>query len=392
MTPYRKSVVGVSAVRPVRATGAVMLACTVLTACNPQQRPPKPPPPAVTVVTVGTAPVTDIIEVPGRIAPLRTAEVRARTDGIILRRLYAEGRDVTAGTPLFLIDPRDKQAAVTQARANLARAQAIRNNAAAVLQRYQPLVARQAISGQEFDAARAALIQADAGISDARAALERAVLELSYTTVRAPIAGRVGQALVTEGALVSAASATPLTTVNQMAPVYAVLSESSSTLTDLTLGARSRTGESARRAAKVTLTLENGQSYPLPGRLDFADSSVDPSTGSQILRAVFPNPDHMLLPGQFVRARIEGGSARTAVQIPTRAVQFSGSAASVMLIGPDGRAVVRPVTLGAQRGLNWIIDAGLKPGERLIVDGWQKLRPGQTPKILPQPAPPTAAR
>lgn len=370
-----------------------MLTCILTTACDRQPPPPKAPPPAVVdVVTVASAPVTDVIEVAGRIVPIRTAEVRARTDGIILRRLYEEGRDVAAGAALFLIDPRDKQAAVRQAAAGVTRAEAVRVNAAAVMRRYQPLVARQAISGQEYDAARATSLQAEAGVADARAALDRARLELGYTTVRAPIAGRVGQALVTEGALVSATSATPLTTVNQMNPVHAVLTESSATLMELALGRRARAGAAGRGAADVSLILENGQRYPMKGRLDFADLSVDPSTGSQTLRAVFPNPDRILLPGQFVRVRIEGATGVEAVQIPTRAVQFAGAAASVLLVGADGRAVSRPITLGTQRGTNWVVSSGLKLGERVIVDGWQKVRPGQAPRIGNAAGPATTAR
>lgn len=360
-----------------RAAALAGIATTLtLAGCGrPMPKPPNPTP-TVQVMTVATSSVPNVIEVPGRIEPVRTAEVRARVDGIVERRLYEEGRDVRAGTPLFLIDPRDKRAQVSQAKATLARALAAQSNAAAIFRRYEPLVERKAVSAQEFDTARANLADATASVADARAALDRAKIQLEYTVVRAPIAGRAGRALVTEGALVTAAEGTQLTTVNQLSPVYAVFTESAAGLTAAL--ERSRSGETGM---KVTLLLESGQEYPVSGRLDFADLAVDPSTGSQTLRATFANPDRRLLPGQFVRARIHAGTIGDAIRVPARAVQIEGEKARVMLIGKNGVPAVRAVQLGAQDGNGWIVNAGLRAGERLVVDGWQKAKPGQKVNI-----------
>lgn len=350
---------------------AVALVATTA-ACGPKQQMPVQPTPTVKVMEARTSAVPSSIELPGRIEAVRTAEVRARVDGIIERRLYEEGSDVRAGTPLFLIDPRDLRAQVAQAKASLSRANAARINAAAVVRRYEPLVARKAISAQEYDAARTQLADAEGAVMEAKAQLIRAEIQLGYTTVRAPIAGRVGRALVTEGALASAAQATELTTVNQLAPVYATFTESSAGLTQLL--AKTRSGEidaSNRSNIKVTLMTETGTEYPQTGKLDFADLSVDPSTGSQTLRAIFPNPDRRLLPGQFIRARVMVGTVPDAIVVPSRAVQIKGEKASLLVIGQDGQPAPRAVKVGAQQANGWVIESGLKPGERYVVDGWQ---------------------
>ena len=223
----------------------------------------------------------NIIELPGRIEAIRTAEVRARTDGIVEARLYREGTDVAEGQPLFRIDQRDYRAQVQQAQAALARAEAARVNAASIVRRYQPLVSERAVSAQEFDAAQSTLRQADASVADARAALSRAQLQLSYTIVRAPIAGRVGRAQVTEGALVSATQATPLTQVDQLSPIYAGFTQSSAALSELIQQARSG-GLALPDLSHITvrLTLEDGSEYGPTGQLDFAGQTVDPTTGN----------------------------------------------------------------------------------------------------------------
>lgn len=332
----------------------------------------------VIAVTVQATEVPNIVELPGRIEAVRRAEVRARADGIIERRLYEEGTDVPEGAPLFRIDPRDLRAQVEQARAAVKRALAQRSNAAQIVGRYTPLVKDRAVSAQEYDTARTELAQADAAVADARAALSRAQLQLSYTTVRAPIAGRVGRAQVTEGALVNAAQATLLTTIEQLSPVYAVFTQSNTQLQDIV--ARARSGEIALPQidrVEVRLVLENGQLYGPVGHLNFADLTVDPSTGSQTLRATFANPVRNLLPGQFVRGRILAGTVKNGVRVPARAVQINDQAASVLIVGANNTATLRPVQLGGQVGREWVIRDGLKPGERVIVDGWQKARPGQ---------------
>ena len=370
--------------------GVALPALLLIAGCS-QPAPQAPPPPVVDVVTVTAGSVPNIVELPGRIEAVRSAEVRARTDGIISRRLYQEGTDVREGAPLFQIDPRDKQAQVQQARAALQRAQAARENAAAILQRYQPLVSDRAVSALEFDNARSALRQADAGVADARAALDRAQLELGYTLVRAPISGRVGRAQVTEGALASAASATLLTTIEQMEPVYAVFTQSSAELQHLLAEARSgKVDLPTLTRVEVRLILEDGSEYGPVGHIDFADQSVNPSTGSQTLRATFANPRRALLPGQFVRGRVTAGTVGNGIAVPQRAVQINNEEARVAVVGADGIVQFRAVTLGGQTGGRWVIRTGLKAGERVIIDGWQKVQAGQKVQARTAPAAPAA--
>jgi len=356
----------------------------LLASCGRQEEQAAPVPP-VDVVAVRTGDIPNIVELPGRIEAVRTAEVRARVDGIVERRLYQEGSDVPSGAPLFQIDPRDKQAQLAQAQAALNRATAARANARSIVARYEPLVSRKAVSAQEYDAALSDARQADASVSDARAALDRARLERGYTTVRAPIAGRVGKAQVTEGALVSASSATLVTQVNQLSPIYATFTQSSSKLLDLQRLTRSGALHIPDlNAIEVRLVLENGETYDLPGHLDFADQSVDPSTGSQTLRARFPNPERILLPGQFVRARIVAGTRRDGIEIPERAVQISNEEASVLIVGRGNVVAKRTIELGGQSGGKWVVLSGLKSGDKVIVDGCMKVQPGQ--KVTPRKA------
>lgn len=368
------------------APAVLVLACMTSGCGKEPQQPAAPPPPIVETVVLKAERVPNIVELPGRIAAVRTAEVRARTDGIIQRRLYEEGTDVRAGTPLFLIDPRDYIAQVQSSQATLQRALATQANAAAVVRRYRPLVQERAVSAQENDSARSDLGQADGQVAEARAALARSRLLLSYTTVRAPIAGRVGRAEVTEGALVSGGQATLLTRVDQRAPVYAVFTASNASVLD----AVKRMAQGGLRVAQgdvtVRLILENGDDYGPVGRLDFTDSSVDPQTGSQVIRARVDNPRNLLSPGQFVRGRIEAGTVANGLTLPARAIQFKGQEASVSIMARDGTVTNRPVTLGEMTGSRWIVRSGLKPGERVIVEGWQKVRPGQKAQLKPAPA------
>jgi len=346
------------------------------------------PPPLVVAMTVKAQSIPNIVELPGRIEAVRTAEVRARSDGIIERRLYQEGTDVVEGAPLFRIDPRDLNAQVDQARATLRRAEAARTNAQQIVRRYAPLVADRSVSALEFDQAQATLRQEDANVADARAALARAQLQQSYTIVRAPIAGRVGRAQVTEGALVSASSATPLATVEQLAPVYAVFTQSSAAALDLIQAQRSGSLDvPALSQIEVRLILANGQDYAVAGKLDFSDQTVDSTTGSQTLRAVFPNPERLLLPGQFVRGRLSIGTAPSGIMIPAKAVQMGERNATVLVVGRDSTVEARSVQLGAQVGGNWIVRSGLKPGDRVIVEGWQKAQPGQKVQVRGDAAP-----
>jgi len=348
-------------------------------------RQPVAPPMVVKIVTVRAESLPNIIELPGRIEAVRTAEVRARTNGIVLQRLYQEGTDVRAGTPLFKIDPREYRARVQQAQAALQRAVATQANAASVVARYRPLVADRSVSGQENDAAVSNLRQAQAQVAEARAALAESQLQLDFTTVRAPIRGRVGRAEVTEGALVSGAEATLMTRVDQLAPMYAVFTQSNAAFLDTLESLRSgnlRIGNPDR--IEVRLVLDNGSEYGPLGHLDFSDQSVDPQTGSKIVRAVFPNPEGLLAPGQFVRARVTAGTTRGGLAVPARAVQFQGAQTSVSVVTADGTVAVRPVQLGTQLADRWMVQSGLKAGERVVVDGWQKVRHGQ--KVRAQPA------
>ncbi|WCM26981.1 efflux RND transporter periplasmic adaptor subunit [Sphingomonas sp. QA11] len=373
------------------AFGSILLALSACGGGGPQQGGGgggmgAMPPPLVVAMTVRTQEVPNIVELPGRIQAVRTAEVRARADGIVERRLYQEGTDVTAGQPMFRIDPRDLSQQVEQGRAALARAEAARANAASVVRRYTPLVNERAVSAQEFDQAQATLRQETANVADARAALARSRLQLSYTIVRAPISGRAGRAQVTEGALVSASQATLLATIEQPSPIYAVFTQSNAAILDMRQ-AGSAPAAKALSQVEVRLLLANGREYGPVGKLDFADQVVDPQTGSQVIRAVFPNAERLLLPGQFIRGRIAMGTSPNGILLPARAVQIGERGASVSVVAKDGSVTTRGVQLGGQTGSNWLIKSGLKAGERIITDGWQKVQPGQKVQIQGDPAP-----
>ena len=341
-----------------------------------------PPPPRVIVETVKTAPTPNILDFPGRVQAVRTAEVRARVTGIVERRLYTEGSDVRAGQALFRIDPLPLRAVFDAATGALARARAVAANARQDVDRFKPLLAEAAISRRENDAALAKLTQAEADVRSAAAQVEQARLNLSYASVTAPIAGRAGRAQVTEGALASATAATLMTTIDQLDPIYVNFSQSNAEL--LALRHAIDAGDVRAQGlaqTKVTLTLEDGRRYDQSGRLNFLDLSVDPTTGGVSLRAQFPNPKRLLLPGEFVRARVEAGVTSDAISVPQGAVTIKPEGASVMTIGAGDTAVARPVTLGQLVGGRWIVLAGLKAGERIVVEGLQKARPGA--KVTP---------
>lgn len=379
-----------------RAALPLLPALLLLGACGSEPAaPPQTPPVEVSAITVTAQPVTNIIELPGRVQAVRTAEVRARVDGIVERRLYEEGTDVRAGTPMFQIDSRPLRAAADAAQAALRRAQAEQTNARRDVERFRPLVARNAISEQEFDAAVARAAQGEADVGSARAQVEQARLNLGYATVTAPIAGRAGRAEVTEGALVSAAQGTLMATVEQLDPMYVNFSQSSTEVLrlrrDMQAGRLQTPGVGRSR---VTLILEDNSIYERSGVLDFADQSVDPSTGTVSLRAEFPNPRRILLPGEFVRARIEAGVRPDGILIPQRAVQLTANGANVMTIDDKGVATPRPVKVGELRGSQWEIRSGLKPGDKVITDNLQKVQPGAAVRIAgaaPAGAKPAAA-
>ncbi|MEN4918197.1 efflux RND transporter periplasmic adaptor subunit [Achromobacter spanius] len=345
------------------------------------------PPMKVIVVTVGREPVDFNVDLPGRIEPIRTAEVRARVDGIVEKLLYNEGSDVQAGDPLFQIDPSDYKAQLAQANAMLQRAQAVQKNARSVTDRFRPLVQRQAVSAQEYEAALAALGQAQANVADAQAAVTLAQLRLDRCTVRAPIAGRVGRALVTEGALVSASAATLLAQVNQLSPISATFTKSNTAIMDLTDYARSGAlATAAGNTFQVRLTLANGREFGETGVVDFADLSVDRTTGAQTIRARFDNAGRELLPGQFVTGQIHVGVRQDGILLPARAARLNGDTATVFVVGPDNTVVAKQIEVGDQIGGNWVVRSGLEAGERVVVDGWHKIRPGQQVEPVEQPS------
>ena len=366
--------------RPLSCAAGAALAL-LLASCS-SEAPPAPPPPEVNIVTVRTQAVPNVIELPGRVQAYRTSEVRARVDGIVERRLFNEGSFVQAGTALFRIDPRQLTATANAARAQLARAQATAANARQVVGRYQPLLADQAIGKQEYDAAVAAQRTAEADVAAAQANLESARLNLGYSMVTAPISGRARRAEVTEGALVSAGAGTLLTTIEQIDRVYVNFGQSSSDLlaTRREMGSGKVSVPQLERV-EVQLILEDGTAFPVVGHLDFLDLSIDEATGTAALRAEFPNPNAALLPGQFVRARIFAGDRAGGVLIPQRAVKLAADNASVMVLDAKNIATPRPVKLGTMVAGQWAILDGLKPGDRVIVDGLQKVQPGQPVRV-----------
>ena len=372
-----------------RRFGAALL----VVACSKAAPPAAPPPPEVRIITVGTEPIANVIELPGRLQAVRTSEVRARVDGIVQRRLYTEGTDVREGQPLFEIDPRELRARASAAQAALTKAEATAANATQDVNRYKGLVAQQALSQQEYDAAVARLRTAEADVAQRRAELAAVRLSLGYTTVRAPISGRAGRAMVTEGALVNAGAGTLLTVIEQIDPIYANFAQSSSDVLALRKKIASGTVQApAARQMTARLVLEDGTEYRMPGKLNFVDMSFDEATGTGAMRAEFPNPQRTLVPGQFVRVRVEAGVQAKGLRIPQRAVTVTPTAANVLVVGAKDVVESRPVQLGALEGDYWIIQSGLAAGDRIVVDGLQKAVPGQPVKpVAGTAAPPSAS-
>lgn len=354
-----------------------MFASLLLAACSGSEQPLAPQAVPVKAITVANQAIPNVIELPGRVEPVRVAEVRARVTGIVQERLYEEGTNVFAGQPLFRIDPRELRAAYAQTQASLERARATAANAKAVVERYRPLVAEDAISRQEYDAALAASREADANVAQIRAQLEAASLQLGYTTVRAPIAGRAGRAQVTEGALVSQPEGTLMTRIEQISPVYVSFAQSASEV--LALRRAVAAGEielDENDRVEVRLTFSDGTEYPVPGHIDFRGFSVDQQTGTVELRAEFANPSGLLLPGEFVRAQIFAGQVSQGIAVPQRAVTLGEDGGSVFVIDEKGQAALRPVKLGAMVDGRWIVESGLKAGDVVIISNLQKIRPG----------------
>ena len=355
---------------------ALLAVATALTACGDKKQAAAtgaPTAPEVGVMTVQPGVVPLSTELPGRLESSKVSEVRARAAGILLKRHFREGSEVKAGQTLFTIDAGPYRAAYNSARANEAQASAL-------ARRYRPLVAANAISKQEYDAAEAAA-------TAARAQLETARINLGYTQVTAPISGRIGRELATEGALVGQGEPTHLATIQQTDPMYINLTQSAGDVMRLrqALQAGQMMRAAGEEAARVEIILENGQPYEHAGRLLFTDLTVDPATGQVSLRAEVPNPQRLLLPGMFVRVRLHQAQADNAILLPQQAVTRSTQGDVALVVGADGSFQPRPIKIGQAQGNNWVVLEGLQAGEKVIVEGFTRLRPGVT-KVTPVPA------
>ncbi|MFL9848899.1 efflux RND transporter periplasmic adaptor subunit [Pseudomonas chlororaphis] len=368
----------------------LLLLAAALSACDKASTAEEQAPLAkVRIETIETRPLSISSELSGRIAAPRIAEVRARVAGVVLQRTFREGTDVKQGDVLFRIDPAPFKADLDSALASLRKAEANAFQARLQEQRYAQLIEDKAISAQEYDNARANARQTAAEVAANQAAVQRARLNLGYATVTAPISGRVGRALVTEGALVGQNETTPLALIQQLDPIHADLTQSTRELNDLRRAFRAgQLQQVGQDQAKATLIQDDGSLYPLPGKLLFADISVDPSTGQIILRSEFPNPDLDLLPGSFIRVRLEQAVNRQGISVPQRAIQRdSAGVAQVLLVDAEQRVVQRPVQLGAAQKDRWIVSDGLKAGDRIVVEGLQHARPGEKVQIDDSPLP-----
>ena len=373
----------------------------LLAACGKSEAPPAAagggmPPPEVGVVVATPGDVGLVTELPGRLEASRVAQVRARAAGILQKRLFREGSDVKAGQPLFAIDAAPYAAALQSAEATLARAQANLTQAAALAERYKPLLAANAVSQQEYANAVAAQKQAEADVAAGRAAVQTGRINLNYASVTAPISGRIGRALVTEGALVGQGEATQLAVIQQVDPVYVNFTQSAGEVMKLRRaladGQLQRAGGS--EAAIVRVVLEDGSEYARAGKLLFSDLTVDATTGQITLRAEVPNPKGDLLPGLYVRVRLEQAQVANAISLPQQAVTRTQQGDKITVVGADGKLSQRTVKVGAARNNQWVVLEGLKEGEQVMVDGFQKLQmmpPGTPVKAVPWQAPGSAA-
>jgi len=367
-------------------------ALAFLSGCGRPGGPPPMGPPEVGIVAIEPQAVALSTILPGRTSPFAISDVRPQVSGIVQYRLFEEGSNVRAGQVLYKIDPASYQAAFDQAKALLASAQANLATAKIKSERYADLVKINGVSKQDADDARAAYQQAVATVEQNEASLQSARINLDYTSVKAPIGGRVGKSAFTKGALVSGAQADALTTVQTLDPIYVDINQSSAELLDL----RQQLANGARTAddsasTEVSLKLENGSDYPLKGRLQFADVTVDQNTGAVSLRAIFPNPHGVLLPGMYVRAVVAQGGKPSALLVPQQGVMRSPTGeATVMIVDAKGRAQTRIIQTGDMVGDKWLVSGGLKPGDKVIVEGLQRVRPGIPVTVVPVGSPPHA--
>lgn len=377
----------------------ILAVVLLFTGCNKPKAGAPPPsgPPEVGIIVVKPEKVSLTTELSGRTAPQHIAEVRPQVGGIVQKRMFTEGSDVKAGQILYQIDPATYQAAFASAKAAEARAEANLIPARLKEERYKGLVKIRAVSQQDYDDAYAALKQGEADVAATVAAVETARINLAYTKVTAPISGRIGRSTVTDGALVTASQPAPLATIQQLSSIYVDVTQSSAELLRLKRNlASGLLKKGGADQAEVKLLLEDGSAYPLPGTLKFSEVTVDQSTGSIILRAIFPNPKQTLLPGMFVRAILEEGVSEQAILVPQRGVTRNPKGdAMVMLVGADEKVEPRTIKVVSTVGDKWLVSDGLKAGDRVILEGLQRARPGSPVKAVPfgssPAAPPVAA-
>jgi membrane fusion protein (multidrug efflux system) len=364
-----------SSLFPVKSTVWAVLGLA-LVACGEKPSAPmaSPPPAEVGVIVAQTGDVGLVSELPGRLEASRIAQVRARAAGILQERLFREGSDVKAGQALFTIDPAPYEAALTSARAQLAKAQANQSQAQALLERYRVLVRDKAVSQQEFVNAESAFQQASADVGLAQAALQTATINRGYANVTSPIAGRIGRALVTEGALVGQAEVTPLAVVQQIDPLYVNFTQSAAEALKLQRDIEAGQYKKSGQGAVVTVVLEDGSEHKHKAQLMFTDLTVDATSGQVTLRAEVPNPGGKLLPGLYVKVRLEQAKVTNAISLPQQAVTRSPKGDSVMVVDTQGKVSPRTVKIGGQQNGQWVVLEGLKSGEQVMVDGFQKLR------------------
>jgi membrane fusion protein (multidrug efflux system) len=377
-----------------RIAASTLIALAVLTACGKKDAAGpgaggKMPAPEVGVITTSLQPVQLHAELPARVEAVRTAQVRARVSGVVLKRLFEEGSLVKQGQSLYEIDPAPYQAQVNSASASVGKAEANLAQTTAQAERYKPLVAANAVSKQEYTNVVAAQKQAEADVASAKAALKIAQINYGYANVYAPISGRIGRSLVTEGALVSATEATPMAVIQQLDKVYVNITQSASDVQRL------RTTQSGKMRAdtSISVLLDDGTELPRKGHLLFTDISVDPATGQVNLRAQIPNPDSVLLPGQFVRAVVPQAQLPSGIVVPQQAVTRGGAQGdSVLVVGADNKPTPRTIKIGSRLGADWVVLDGLKAGENVMVDGFQKLQmlPPGTPVKPVKWTPPAA--
>lgn len=370
---------------PVFPTLLLLASALVLGACGGSENAEVVPPPEVGIVVARPQTVTLQTELPGRLEPFRVAEVRARVAGIVQQRLFTEGSDVAAGQTLYAIDDQAYQASFDSASANVERARANLMQAGAQAKRFKPLAARNAISEIDFINAQAAEAQAKAEVAAAEAALKSARIDLDYASVTAPIAGRIGRALVTEGALVGQDSATPLATVQQIDPMFVSFTQPAAAVLQLrnAIASGELRQSNGREAAIVQVLLDDGSTYTHDGKLLFADLTVDQSTGQISLRAQVPNPDGLLLPGMYVRVRLPQAQTDAAILVPQQAVTRNAQGDSVMVVDANGQVATRNVRIDSNLDGHWVVTHGIETGEMIMVDGFQKIHPGEPVNAVP---------